>query len=322
MNKFILYTAAICLALSIHSGAVAQEKRIAFKAKELYPEGVAFDQKRNVFYVSSVRRGTIGKVDMQGKYTELLADSGLVASFGMKVDPASDRLWVCLADQKPLYSIYTNPATLKKLARVVAIDLKTGRKMADIDLGKLYNGPHFLNDLTMDKSGNLYITDSFSPVIYQIDKSGKASVFATSDLFKSPGVGLNGIVWHPGGFLLAVNNGSGTLLKVDIKDPKKISLVMSDQIFSGGDGLLLDTQNNLVLAQNKGTNAVFCIGSTDLWKTAKVLAATDAYARLNFPSTLTREGKQTWVLNAKLNELKEKNNPPPSDEFILQMISF
>ena len=62
----------IILLLFVQSVCAQQPaRRIEFEAPESYPEGVAFDKDANVFYVSSARLGTIGKVSKEGKYSEL-----------------------------------------------------------------------------------------------------------------------------------------------------------------------------------------------------------------------------------------------------------
>ncbi|MET0464823.1 MAG: hypothetical protein ABW007_16795, partial [Chitinophagaceae bacterium] len=218
----------LVFSFSLFNDTYSQTKRIEFTADETYPEGVTFDAKRNVFYVSSARKATIGKVDSAGQYTEILADSSLKSSYGMKVH--GDKLWVCTGDAN--YSKYSDSSTYKKMIRLIGIDLLTGQKSDDIDLSALYAGAHFANDLTFDDKGNIYITDSYSPVIYKV-QAGKAAVFAQSTWFSSAGVGLNGIVWHPAGFLLVTNNGNGNLLKVDISDPARISKVKINQFFPG-----------------------------------------------------------------------------------------
>ena len=118
----------------------------------------------------------------------------------MKIDTKSGILWVCTGD--PNYSVYKTPQTFKKQIRLIGLDLKTGKKLSDIDLSGLYPGNHFANDITLDDAGNKYITDSYSPVIYRIDSAGNASVFVENDLFKGMGIGLNGIAWSKAGICL------------------------------------------------------------------------------------------------------------------------
>lgn len=297
----------------------AQAERIVFQAPLVYPEGVAYNSTNRLFYVSSVTTGTIGTVDPGGKYLPLYKDSLLKSSFGMKINQAGDRLWVCISD--PNYSRYSTPSTFKKMARVISIDVNTGKKVSDIDLAKLWPGKHFANDLTLDNAGNLYVTDSYSPVIYKIDAKGKASVFSSSDLFKSEDVGLNGIAWHPGGFLLVAHNTDGILFKIDTKDPKKVSKIKLDTFFPGADGLLWEDPNNLVLVQNKGVNKAFRLSSTDNWASATVNASTMAQDRFQNPTTAAMQDGKIWLLNAKINELTDSTRAP-SKEFSLQAIKF
>lgn len=298
-------------------GAFSQTQRIAFEAPLMYPEGVAFNSKTNMFFVSSVTTGTIGTVDEKGNYTLFYQDSLLKSSFGMKVDVSKNRLLVCVSD--PNYSRYSSPATFKKMARLLIFDLNTRKKIADIDLAALNPGKHFANDLTLDDKGNIYVTDSFFPVIYKVDLQNNAVIFAKSDFFQSEDVGLNGIVYHPGGFLLVAHNTTGALFKVDIKDPKMVSKVKMNTFFPGADGLLLDDQNNLILIQNKGVNKAFQIASPDNWISAKVKSATAATDRFHNPTTGAIQNGKIWLLNSKMNELSD-STMAPSKEFSLQLV--
>ncbi|MBE9584250.1 SMP-30/gluconolactonase/LRE family protein [Mucilaginibacter sp. JRF] len=313
-NKFIIVLTLISTnVLSVK----AQTPRIDIKVKGLYPEGTVYDAKVGKFYVSSVIDGTIGVVDAQGNYSKFYEDKNLKSTYGMKIDPKKGLLWVCVSDGN--YSKHSDSSTYKKMGRVIAVDLKTGKKQKDIDLAKLFEGKHFINDLTLDKEGNLFITDSFSPVIYKVDAKGVASVFAQSDLWKGEDIGLNGIAFHAGGFLLVDDGRAGVLYKVDINNPENITRVKIDQFFPGADGLLLNDQDQLILIQNKSVDKVFQLESTDNWQTAKVKAATAATDRFQQPSTATQANGKVFVLNSKLNELADPTKKP-SPEFSLQEV--
>jgi len=313
--KISLIALTVCLALH----ASAQNERITFEAPGVYPEGIAFNNKTQTAYVSSVRTGTIGSVDAQGKYKEVFADKGLKSSFGMKVDEKRNHLWVCVGD--PNYSVYKDSTTFGKMARVVVIDLATNQKISDTDLSSLFRGRHFLNDITFDDKGNAYVTDSFSPVIYKIDTKGNAILWAQSALFKSKFIGLNGIAYHPAGFILAAQNGDGCVLKIDMKDPRRVQKVKIGTFFPGADGLWVDAEQNLILVQNKGVNKVFKIASTDRWETARVVAATPSTELFQNPTTCGLYKGGIYVLNAKLNELSD-SSVRPSDAFSFQRVVF
>ena len=70
--------------------------------------------------------------------------------------------------------VKTSPKTQKKIARLLAFDLATGKKQHAVELDKLVEGQHFCNDMTIDGDGNVFVTDSFSPVIYRVDPKYKA----------------------------------------------------------------------------------------------------------------------------------------------------
>lgn len=100
----------------------------------------AFNPQKNVFYVSSVRTGTIGTVDQNGNYKVFYQDQSLKSSYGMKLDVKNNRLWVCISDAN--FSDHSGPSTFRKMARVISLDLNTGKKMQDIDLSNLVSGEH------------------------------------------------------------------------------------------------------------------------------------------------------------------------------------
>ncbi|MCW4469820.1 gluconolaconase [Flavobacterium sp. MFBS3-15] len=313
MKKYIL------LLISVAAFAQQPTKRIEFEAPGSYPEGIAYDKGTNAFYVSSARLGTIGKVTKDGKYSVLYEDKSLKSTYGIKVHPDGKRLFVCAGDAN--YSIYSTPETKKKLARLVSIDLKSGKKLADIDLSGLVPGDHFPNDIAFDDKGNAYITDSYAYAVYKIDAAGKATVFSKSELLQSAGVGPNGIVYHPSGFLIVANNGAGSLVKITIASPASGEKVRLTQFFPGADGMLLNDDNTLTLVQNGGVNKVFRIATKDRWKTAGVTETTAMEDRFNYPSTATTDGKDTWVMNAAFSELAEGNNVP-SKKFSMQQAVF
>lgn len=311
-----LMVPALCL---IQCAGFAQTKRITFEAPDAYPEGTVFDAAKNVFYVSSARTATIGVVTKDGKYSVLYADSSLKSSYGMKIDTKQNKLWVCTGDAN--YSKFTSAATRHKMVRLIGIDLASGKKTNDINMSSLVPGEHFINDLTIDDTGNLFITDSYSPVIYKVDAAGKASVFAQNPLLGAKGIGLNGIVWHSAGFLLVANSGRGSLYKVAVANPTAITRVNIDQFFPGADGLVLDNNNTLSMVQNQGVNKIWQLTTTDNWGTARVSASTKTEDRFANPATATRSGNDLWIMNSKFNELVDSTTVP-SAKFDLQLAVF
>ena len=290
-------------------------KRIEFDAHDAYPEGVAYDKTSDAFYVSSMRTGTVGKVTPQGTYNELYVDSTLKSTYGMKVHPDGKRLFICAGDAN--YSKYTAPDTRRKMVRLISVDLSTGKRLTNLDLSGLVPGQHFPNDLTFDDKGNIYITDSFAHAVYKVTPDGKASVFAKDKQFETEGVGLNGIVYHPDGFLLVSNSNTGRIYKMETANPNRVQKVVIDQYFLGADGILLPEKNKLVIVTNGGNDKIFQITTEDNWKSAKLTATTLAIDRFTYPATATMKDREIWVMNAKTNELTD-SNAVPSRKFAIQ----
>ncbi len=294
----------------------ANAQNIAFNANELYPEGIAYSKKQDVFFVSSLHYGKIGKVTRKGVYTEFITDADLVSSIGIHANERANLLYVCVSD--PGVSVKTDKATQMKLAKLIAYDLTTGKRKFVADLGALNkNGGNFANDVDFDALGNCYVTNSASPIIYKITKTGAASIFTTNESWKKEGFNLNGIVVHPDGYLIAVQSNTGEFYKISIQNPTEITKINVDLLL-GGDGIFLDAKNELVVISNS-KKEVYELKSDDNFATAKVLKT--ASTEMTFPTTgIIVKGKY-YVLNAKLNEIFTPNTTLTSN-FLIQEIKF
>lgn len=310
MKKLILTAFILIQSLNAFS------QNIVFNSNELYPEGLAYNTKEKVFYVSSLHYGKIGKVNTKGDYTEFITDSELVSTIGIHLNRRQNLLYVCVSD--PGVAVNTNAATQMKLAKVIVFDVETGNRKFVADLGALNaKGGNFANDLGFDTKGNAYVTNSASPIIYKINTKGEASIFATSDNWKKEGFNLNGIVSHPNGYLIVVQSNTGELYKVSLKNPKEITKVKTD-LFLGGDGLILNGKNELVVISNS-RKEVYKINSTDDFATA-TLTKTEA-TELEFPTTGVYVNGKYYILNAKLNEIFTPNAIRTSN-FVIQEMKF
>jgi hypothetical protein len=76
---------------------VVAQARATFvtEEKDLIPEGLAYDAKQNVFYLSSLNRKKIVKIDSEGRVADFVpADrSGLLPVLGIRLDPADGTVW-------------------------------------------------------------------------------------------------------------------------------------------------------------------------------------------------------------------------------------
>ena len=294
----------------------ANAQNIAFNSNELYPEGIAYSKKQDVYFVSSLHYGKIGKVTSKGVYTEFITDTALVSTIGIHANERANLLYVCVSD--PGVAVNTSATTQMKLAKLIAYDLTTGKRKFAADLGVLNpNGGNFANDVDFDLKGNCYVTNSASPIIYKISPKGVPSIFATSENWKKDGFNLNGIVVHPNGYLIVAQSNTGELYKVSIKNPKEITKINSDLIL-GADGIFLNGENELMVISNS-TKQVFQLNSTNDFATVKVVKT--APTEMTFPTTGIVVNKKYYVLNAKLDEIFNPNATKTSN-FLIQEIKF
>src|SRR5262249_45675704 len=150
-------------------------------------------------------------------------------------------------------------------------DLTSGEliKMVDLNAISTPDGVHAVNDLTFDKDGNIYATDSFSPAIYKIDPDGNASVFLTDPQFTSDSIGLNGIGYDADGYLIVSNLGAGKLFKVPVDDPKSFSeIALQNSIHV--DGMSFAPDGSLVVVGAQADQTLYKLTTTDDWKSATV----------------------------------------------------
>jgi sugar lactone lactonase YvrE len=303
LSRFVYLAAATAGCLGLLAGCSdeiaatevmpAAPARISVPQAGIFPEGIQWDEAGKRFYVSSRAKGTVGTVRDDSTYAEFGRDSRLVSTIGLNLDASRSRLLAAVSDNGFNPSVVNAP-TKGKLAALAIFNTSTGALSSFVDLGSLKPSQmHFANDIAVDKDGNAYITDSMSPIIYKVDLQGNATIFLDNNQLSGTGFGLNGIVYHPDGYLLTAKTSDGTLYKVPIDNPMGFTTVTKTQSLVGADGLLLfDNNTLLVVAGSQGT--VFRMASTDAWvsTTATGSFATGAVS----PTTITKRGSDAYVL--------------------------
>ncbi|MDX2046327.1 MAG: ATP/GTP-binding protein, partial [Chitinophagaceae bacterium] len=172
------------------------------------PESVLFDAKSKILYIANIDgqpaekdgKGSIGKVDLSGKIIAVEWVSGLNAPKGM--------------------GKYKNTLYVSDLTEVVAIDIKTGKIIQKIPV----EGSVFLNDITIDKKGVVYVSDSRGKKIYRIE-NGQVSLFMEN--LKGP----NGLLMHKDDFYVL---DQGAMYKIGAD---KSLILITDGMESSTDGI-------------------------------------------------------------------------------------
>lgn len=282
-------------------------ERVTVTRKALYPEGVAWDTTRRKFMLSSLTEGSVGHVNDRGEYRRFISDSRLISSIGIQIDLRNGRVLVCNSD--PGVSKKSSKKTKNKLAALGIYSLKDGSPLHYIELSRWLKGKHFANDLTLDDQGNIYVTDSYAPIIYKVDKQGNPWVFLEHDRFKGEGFNLNGIVYHQDGYLLVAKYNEGIIFRIPVKNPRAFSQVVIPEAIHGVDGLLWGSDGSLVAIANesgKQTNRIFKMVSDDNWESARITG--EKVTGRVFATTGTIRNGDLYILHAKLHRLFNEND--------------
>lgn len=285
----------------------------------LHPEGIEWDAANGRFLTGSLAEGTIFAIADDGTVTPLIEDAEFINTIGIHIDRATDRLLVCNSEVAAF-----NDPELPGTAQLGIYDLNTGERLQYVDLGALLpEGRHFCNDVTVDAEGNAYGTDTFSPVIYQVTPEGEASIFVQDDQLGNENGGLNGIDFHPDGYLLAAIIGSASLFKIPLDDPASLTQVELSEPFSA-DGIVLNSAGNLIAKattfnEDETTNSELLeVASEDDWASAEIVqrAALDAALA---PTTVALRDDVPYVVHAHFNEFF---GGQPVDEFEIMRVNF
>lgn len=210
--------------------------------KGLVPESVAYDPANKTFYLSSVYKRKILRIDAKGAVS-LFADerSGLWSVMGMKIDSARRLLWVCTTAH-PQMSNYRKEENGS--SALFKYDLRTGKLLAKYfpsDKTK----PHWLGDLAINSRGDVFTTDSISPAVYVL-RQGQEQL---ETLFEgAPFVSPQGLDFTTEQTKLFVSDYSKGIFVIDLKT-RQITELVSDFTLLGIDGLYF-YRGSLIGVQN------------------------------------------------------------------------
>ena len=213
--------------------------------RDLLTEGIAFDPSSRSFFVGSVHRRKILRVDRHGRSTEFVPSGtgGLWAPLGMRVDPVRRVLWVAAAALPQMADFDPADSLRSGLFR---FDLSggalTGRFLLPAD-----GAPHALGDVTVTSGGDVYATDSRGPAIYRV-RAGADSLerFLESPLLLS----AQGLALDPAERTLYVADYARGILRVDLASREVRLMEVGDDVLALGIDGLYAVGRDLVGIQN------------------------------------------------------------------------
>ncbi len=278
-------------------------EQVILHALGLFPEAVAWDAARDRFLVTSVTRGTVTAVRDDGSH-ELFSDgAGLTSANAVVLDATRGRLLVAGGD----FHAALDPSRPGEV-KLAIYDLASGERTHLIDLAvQSPSGRHLGNGVTVDQDGNAYVTDTLSPVIYRVTPDGIAGILVTDPRFDAAGdFGLNGIQYHPGGFLLVAM--SRKMYRVPLDAPTHFTEVILSAPFAA-DNLALRSDGHLFAAA-PFDGAAFELASDDDWRSTRIVGRmTTSIAATTTGMTLRDD--VPYALNAHFAEMSKQ--PSVSD---------
>jgi sugar lactone lactonase YvrE len=193
---------------------------------------------------------------------------------------------------------------------VLAVNPHTGASSVFMTLPALpHPGGAGLNDISFDKTGNVYVSDSFQGIIWTTPPSGgQAKVWVDSALLRTAGVppfGANGLRFNRQETALFVaNTGDDTVIKIPVVGGTPGTPTIFVNGINGADGLLIDEHDNLWVAANQADEIVV------VDPTGKAIAKLGDFGgvtrsgkpiHLLFPASIRFSGKHLLVSNLALD---------------------
>jgi sugar lactone lactonase YvrE len=269
------------------------------------PEGLEVDSAGNV-YVTTFGFNSAGAVpgpgqlfvyDAQGELARQVSIAGTTANLlGLRFHPTTGALLVIDFGGAKVVDV---------------VDTRTGASTAFM---KVPPPPHpergvGLNDITFDKAGNVYVSDSFQGVVWKTGQSGgTAQVWVDDALLRTSGVppfGANGLRFNNEETALFVaNTGNDTIVKVPVKAGSPGKPEVFTNSIGGADGLVIDEGGNLWVAANQSDEivvvdptgrAIAKLGDFD------GVSGAGSPVHMLFPASLRFHGEDLLVTNLALD---------------------
>jgi len=277
---------------SVDATAVAGGARLyRLPGERAYPEGIAYDTTRRVFYTGSLADGALFRGDVDSGVVTVFSPArtdGRATVLGMEVDAARRRLWLAGGAAQRMY-VY---------------DLDTARLVRQyvVPAG---NPASLINDVSVTPEGDAYFTDTQRPVLWKIsggqDGPGELEPWldlAAGQVPYGPSANLNGIVSTPDGtHLISVHFRSGKLFRFTVASRATHEIELSTPV-QNGDGLALDGTTLFVVASGKITRVALTPDYT-----RGTTRDTFGHPSFMLPTTLRKVGDRLLVINSQLDTL-------------------
>lgn len=228
---------------------VTSQLRATLADSSLWPEGVDFDPRTRKWYVTSVRHRTIVEISPDGAERELLPrhSAGLGSMLGVRVDTGRSVLWATTAGLSQMAG-YT--AADSGIAALIRVRLSDGTVERRWDLPS--TAKHVAGDVVVAPGGDVFVSDSFDPVVYRLRAGADTLEALRHPLFRSP----QGMAPTPDGRFLYIADYSHGIVRLDLASGSIIRVAEPPRVVTLGcdgiawhDGALIAVQNGVAPAR-------------------------------------------------------------------------
>lgn len=218
------------------------------------PEGIEVDSAGNV-YVATFGFNAQGPVAGPGQLYVFDEEGTLVRQVSVQ------------GSTSHLLGLRFQPRTHKLLvidfggAKVFDVDPRTGASKVFMTVPAANSPLAGLNDITFDRKGNVYVSDSFEGVVWKTGQGGgQASKWVDSGLLRTTGVppfGANGLRFNKSeDALFVANTGDDTIVKIPVANGSPGKAEVFTNSINGADGVIVDEDDNLWVAANQADEIV------------------------------------------------------------------
>jgi hypothetical protein len=278
---------------------IANGKRaITIPELDLAAEGIAFDKTSGSFFVSSIHKQKIIKIDKSGEISDfsIEADS-LLGVFGMYSD--GKKLWACNV-AVPQCSRFEKMKDKRSFISVH--DLATGKVLNKIYVSSPVSQ---LKDVTMTPDGVLYFTDMRNNMVYEYKSGAVPEAITTSGVL---GYALGITSSSDGKYLFIADHLQG-VLRLE-RSTKKLMLLKSPAgtIIQGIDGVYFSGGNLIGVQNNRGfSRVVVCTLNRSLDTVTSLKVMDSWHPDHDWPTLGVVVGKHFYyVANSQWNNFNNK----------------
>jgi len=206
----------------------------------LHIESIAAGEKKDVFYLSSVHKRKVIRINNNNRVEDFTMEGqdGATSILGLKIDSHKKYLWIC---SSPMPEMINFDSTSR--STVLKYDLKTKRLLKKFVMEK----ESVFGDLILNKKGEALISDSRNNIIYKANESnGNLEVYFSSPEFWN----IQGITFSEDEKLLFISDYIKGIYQLNTETKELTKLEKEPSVsLKSVDGLIW-YKNSLIAFQN------------------------------------------------------------------------